>query len=75
LYVPSLKECIAESKVPDEVRFIPEIVINGISLDRVKHAMKASIKAVKDMNGVVRISAGNYDGKLGKHRIYLRELL
>jgi formylmethanofuran--tetrahydromethanopterin N-formyltransferase len=75
LYVPSLKETIAESKVPDGVRFIPEIVINGVSLDPVKQAMRASIKAVKDMKGIAKISAGNYGGKLGKHRIYLRELL
>jgi formylmethanofuran--tetrahydromethanopterin N-formyltransferase len=75
LYVPSLKERLGESKVPEGVTSIPEIVVNGISLDRVKQAMKAAIKAVKDMNGVVKISAGNYGGKLGKHRIYLRELL
>jgi formylmethanofuran--tetrahydromethanopterin N-formyltransferase len=37
--------------------------------------MKAAINAVRDINGVVKISAGNYGGKLGKHRIYLRELL
>lgn len=75
LYVPSLKERLGESKVPEGVKSIPEIVVNGISLDRVKQAMKTSIKAVKDMNGVVKISAGNYGGKLGKYRIYLRELL
>ena len=74
LYVPSLKGRVAESKVPDGVESIPEIVINGISLDRVKKAMKASIEAVKDMNGVVKISAGNYGGRFGKHRVYLREL-
>ena len=75
IYVPSLKERVAESKVPSGVKSIPELVINGVSLDQVKHAMKASINAVKDLSGVVRISAGNYGGKLGKHRIYLRELL
>jgi formylmethanofuran--tetrahydromethanopterin N-formyltransferase len=37
--------------------------------------MKASIQAVRDMEGIIKISAGNYGGKLGKHRIYLRELL
>jgi len=74
-YVPSLKGSVAGSRVPNEVKSIPEIVINGVSLDRVEQAMKASIAAVKDMKGVVKISAGNYGGKLGKHRIYLRELL
>jgi len=74
-YCPSLKGKIPDSKVPNGVNSIPEIVINGISLDAVKKAMKEAINAVRDMDGVVKISAGNYGGKLGKHRIYLRELL
>jgi len=74
-YVPSLKGKIANSMVPDGVNSIPEIVINGVSLKAVKEAMKAGIYAVEGMRGVVKISAGNYGGKLGKHRIYLRGLL
>jgi len=74
-YCPSLKGKISDSKVPDGVNSIPEIVINGMSLEAVKKAMKEAINAVKNMDGVVKISAGNYGGKLGKHRIYLRELL
>jgi formylmethanofuran--tetrahydromethanopterin N-formyltransferase len=75
LYCPSLKGKISDSKVPEGVNSIPEIVINGVSLDAVKKAMKEAIIAVKDMPGVVKISSGNYGGKLGKHQIYLRELL
>lgn len=74
-YVPSLKDRIRDSKVPLGVNSIPEIVINGVSLDAVKQAMRAGIWAVKGTEGVVRISAGNYGGKLGKYKIYLRELL
>jgi len=74
-YCPSLKSKIPGSRVPNGVNSIPEIVINGVSLDAVKSAMKEAINAVRDMNGVVKISAGNYGGKLGKYRIYLRELL
>jgi len=74
-YCPQLKGKIPDSKVPEGVNFIPELVINGVSLDAVKKAMKEAIIAVRDMKGVVKISAGNYGGKLGKHRIYLRELL
>ena len=74
-YVPSLREKIPDSKVPENVNSIPEIVINGVSLHAVKKAMKAAILAVKTMPGVVMISAGNYNGKLGKHKIHLRELL
>ena len=75
LYVPSLKEKVAESKVPEGVKSIPEIVINGVSLAAIRQAMKASIDAVRDLKGVVKISAGNYGGKLGKYKIYLNELL
>ncbi len=74
-YCPTLKERLgAESKVPDGVNYIPEIVINGISLKAVKEAMKAGIQSTSKVDGVVKFSAGNYGGKLGKHRIYLREL-
>lgn len=74
-YCPSLKKELAkESKVPEGVNYIPEIVINGISLEAVKEAMKAGIEAVWDVDGVVKVSAGNYGGKLGNYKIYLREL-
>jgi len=74
-YCPSLKSKLgAESKVPEGVGYIPEIVINGISLEAVKKAMKAGIEAVLVHPDVLKVSAGNYGGKLGKHKIYLREL-
>lgn len=75
LYVPSLKSKILDSQVPEGVSSIPEIVINGVSLSAVKQAMKAGMQAVRNVKGVVKISAGNFGGKLGKHKIYLRELL
>jgi formylmethanofuran--tetrahydromethanopterin N-formyltransferase len=75
LHCPSLKQKLGEaSKVPEGVRFIPEIVINGVSMKAVKTAMKAGIEAARNIQGVERISAGNYDGKLGKYSINLREL-
>jgi formylmethanofuran--tetrahydromethanopterin N-formyltransferase len=63
-----------ESKVPAGVGYIAEIVFDGISLDAVKEATKAGIKAVLDVDDVVRVSAGNYGGKLGEHKIPLKEL-
>jgi formylmethanofuran--tetrahydromethanopterin N-formyltransferase len=62
------------SKVPENVNYIPEIVINGVSMQAVKKAMKAGIEATLNVDGVVKISAGNYGGKLGDYKIYLREL-
>jgi len=74
-YCPSLKQKLGEtSKVLENVNFIPEIVLNGISTEAVKEAMRAGIEAALSVDGVAKISAGNYAGKLGNYRIYLREL-
>jgi formylmethanofuran--tetrahydromethanopterin N-formyltransferase len=74
-YCQSLKQKLGtESKVPKGVKYIPEIVINGVSMKAVKEAMKAGIQSVREVDGVVAVSAGNYGGKLGKHKIYLKEL-
>jgi len=74
-YCPTLRERLGkESKVPEGVNYIPEIVINGVSMEAVKEAMRVGIQSVQNINGVVKVSAGNYGGKLGRHKIYLREL-
>jgi formylmethanofuran--tetrahydromethanopterin N-formyltransferase len=56
------------------VKYIPEIVINGTTLENVKQAMKAGIEAAMNVEGVTKISAGNYGGKLGNYKIELRGL-
>jgi len=74
-YCPTLKEKLGKaSKVPEGVNYIPEIVINGVTIEAVKEAMKVGIQSAGNVNGVVKISAGNYGGKLGRHKIYLQEL-
>jgi len=74
-YCASLKTRLGKSSmVPIGVKYIPEIVINGTSMEAVKKAMKAGIQIASKVDGVVRVSAGNYGGKLGKHKIWLKEL-
>ena len=75
VYCPSLRNKIGKlSKIPEGVNYIPEIVINGISLPTVSKAMKAGIESIWDMPEIIRISAGNYEGKLGRYRIDLKGL-
>jgi formylmethanofuran--tetrahydromethanopterin N-formyltransferase len=74
-YCPSLREKLGrESLVPDGINCIPEIVISGVSMRAVKDAMKVGIEASLTVDGVVKVSAGNYEGKLGEYKIHLREL-
>ncbi len=74
-YCPLLRNKIPDSRVPEDVKAIPEIVINGIDLDSVKSAMRICIEVGASVDGVLKISAGNYGGKLGRHKIYLRDLI
>lgn len=74
LYCPTLRDVVKNSSVPKEVNSIMEIIINGTSLKSVKNAMRAGIGAAEDVDGILRISAGNFDGKLGKFKINLKDL-
>jgi len=75
-FCPTLKDKLSpgEFQVPMGVKSIPEIVFNGLQLEDVKLAMQKTIEGVSDMEGLIRISSGNYEGKLGKFKIFLREL-
>ena len=75
-FCPTLKDKLSsdEFQVPAGVKSIPELVFNGLQLDDVKLAMQKTIEGISDMDGLLKISAGNYGGKLGKFKIYLREL-
>ncbi len=74
-FCPGLRGKIPDSAVPEGVESIPEIVINGINVQTVKNAMREIIFELKGQKGLIKISAGNFMGKLGKHKIFLKELL
>jgi formylmethanofuran--tetrahydromethanopterin N-formyltransferase len=74
-YCPTLKTVVPDSVVPDGVQCVYEIVINGLTLDAVKNAMKQGVTAAASTPGVVKISAGNYGGKLGPYKAFLKEAL
>ena len=74
-YCPTLKEKMDDSKVPPGVKSIPEIVIDAVTMDDMKKAMARCIEVLKLFDGVQIISAGNFGGKLGKYKIYIRDLL
>ena len=75
-FCPTLKGKLGEkSKVPDGVNSIMEIIINGRDLDALKEATKRAIAAASQTPDLIRISAGNYNGRLGKTFIHLHELI
>lgn len=73
-YCPTVRP-LAESEIPDNCNAVYEIVIDGLSFEAVQSAMKVGLHAAANAEGILKITAGNYGGKLGKHHFYLRELL
>ena len=71
---PTLKTKV-ESQLPANVFGVYEIVIDGIDEATVGQAMAVGIKAACTIPGVVKISAGNYGGKLGPFKFELHKLL
>lgn len=61
----------ANSQLPESVRSVMEIIINGRDLNAIIRATQAAINASVNTPGLLRISAGNYGGRLGKSFVYL----
>ena len=76
-FCPTLKGQ-TKSDLSPEVESVMEIVIDGLTKEDIDEAMKVGIQAVCDLgveNGIRRISAGNYGGKLGPFHFHLQEIM
>ena len=72
-YCPTLRKR-TKTELPTNCHAVYEIVIDGLSFEAVQSAMKRGLHAAVASSNIVRITAGNYGGKLGKHHFYLRDL-
>ena len=75
-FCPGLKGLVS-SKLNNGVNCVLEIVIDGLSENDIKNAMRVGIKAILDTNNeeIYSISAGNYGGKLGPYLFKLKEVI
>lgn len=76
-FCPTLKG-ITKTDLSPEIESVMEIVIDGLTADDINQAMRAGIAAACELgaaNGIKRISAGNYGGKLGQFHFKLREIM
>jgi formylmethanofuran--tetrahydromethanopterin N-formyltransferase len=73
-WCPTLKGKISDSKVPEGVASVYEIVMNGIDELSIRNAMKVGIQAATETDRVMYIGASNFEGKLGQYRFYLRDM-
>lgn len=76
-FCPTLKGQ-TRTELSPEIESVMEIVIDGLSDADIAKAMRAGIEAACGLgaaNGIRRISAGNYGGKLGPFLFHLREIM
>ena len=76
-YCPTIKGAVETALEPD-ITSVLEIVIDGLTEGAVGRAMAAGMRAAAAggaAEGLTRITAGNYGGKLGKFHFHLRQLL
>jgi formylmethanofuran--tetrahydromethanopterin N-formyltransferase len=76
-FCPTLKGQ-TRSELSPEVESVMEIVIDGLTKEDIDKAMRVGIQAVCALgaeNGIRRISAGNYGGKLGPFHFHLQEIM
>jgi formylmethanofuran--tetrahydromethanopterin N-formyltransferase len=74
-FCPSIKNTFKNSKVPHNVNSVMEIVINGLDEFSVMKAMGFGVDAATSVEGVQWITAVNFEGKLGKYQMPLKESL
>ncbi|ADE13235.1 formylmethanofuran/tetrahydromethanopterin N-formyltransferase [Nitrosococcus halophilus Nc 4] len=76
-FCPTLKGQ-TRTELSAEIESVMEIVIDGLSEEDIQKAMRAGISAACSLgaqNGISRISAGNYGGKLGPFHFHLQEIM
>jgi formylmethanofuran--tetrahydromethanopterin N-formyltransferase len=76
-FCPALVGLTATTELSAGIRCVMEIVIDGLGERDVAASMRAGIDAVVSRGagaGVLRLSAGNYGGKLGPYHFHLHRL-
>lgn len=77
-FCPALIGLAARTQLTPEILCVMEIVIDGLTDTDVTVATRAGMRAILDRGaeaGVVRLSAGNYGGKLGPFHFHLRKII
>ena len=76
-FCPTIKGVVATQLTPD-IGAVLEIVIDGLTPADISAAMRAGISAVVERGaaqGIRRVSAGDFGGKLGKFHFRLHEIM
>jgi len=76
-FCPTLKG-LTKTELSPDIESVMEIVIDGLTDLDIRKATRVGIAAACELgakNGIKRISAGNYGGKLGQFQFHLRDIM
>ena len=76
-FCPTLKG-MTKTALSADIESVMEIVIDGLTKEDIDKAMRIGMETFCEIgadNGIKRISAGNYGGKLGPHHFHLQEIM
>ena len=73
-FCPAIKDQVPDTVVPPNAVSVLEIVINGLNLVAINNAMRVGVEAAC-LPGIVKITAGNYGGKLGPFKATLKDAI
>ena len=73
-YCPTIRP-LTKSAIPEGTGAVYEIVIDGLTEQAVREAMRAGLHAACETKALSLVTAGNYGGKLGPYHFHLRELI
>jgi formylmethanofuran--tetrahydromethanopterin N-formyltransferase len=74
-YVPGLRDRVPNSRVPQRVGSILNLLMFGASEGLMARGIKAAVEAAARVPGVLEIGAMNFGGAFGRHKYYLHELV
>ena len=74
-FCPTIRDAVKDTQLPEGVKSVYELVFNGLNREAVQEAMAEGICAATTVQGVVKITAANYGGRLGPYKAVLKEVL
>lgn len=66
---------LTRTELPTGCGAVLEIVVDGLSFEAIQGGLRRGLHAAVQVPGLLRVTAGNYGGKLGPHHFHLRDLL
>ena len=74
-YIPSLRSQVPDTKIPEGVGSVLNLLMFGANYDSMAKAMAYGLRAATTVPGVIALTAMNFGGAFGKHQYHLRPLL